>query len=149
MEAAIDDKTSLQIRRTLKAPVAAVYAAWTDPEEVNQWMAPRDDFGPTQATIDLRVGGGYSITMHGPDGEVHRVSGVYREIEPNRKLVYTWAWQSTPERESLVTVEFHSSGPGTELVLTHTRFFDSEARDKHSHGWNGCLERFSRHVSRD
>jgi uncharacterized protein YndB with AHSA1/START domain len=149
MEAALDDRTSLQIRRTFKAPVAAVYAAWTDPEEVKQWMAPSDDFGPTDATIDLRVGGRYRFVMRGPDGEMHRVGGVYREIVPNRKLVYTWAWESTPERESLVMVEFRPAGEGSELVLTHTRFFDTEARDRHGHGWNGCLERFSRYVSRD
>jgi len=148
MEAAIDDKTSLTIRRTLKAPVAAVYAAWTDPEEVKQWMAPSDDFGPTTAAIDLRVGGRYRIVMQGPDGEMHRVGGVYREILPNRKLVYTWAWESTPERESLVTVEFRPAGEQTELVIIHTRFFDSEARDRHAHGWNGCLGRFERYVSR-
>ena len=148
MEAALDDKTSLQIRRTFEAPVAAVYAAWTDPEEVKQWMAPSDDFGSTDATIDLRVGGRYRIVMRGPDGEMHRVGGVYREIVPNRRLVYSWAWESTPERESLVTVEFRSAGQGTELVLTHTRFADTEARDKHNHGWNGCLERFGRYVSR-
>ena len=63
MEAALDDKTSLQIRRTFKAPVAAVYAAWTDPAQVKQWMAPGDDFGPTDATIDLRVGGRYRIVI--------------------------------------------------------------------------------------
>ncbi len=63
------------------------------------------------------------------------------EIVPNRKLVYTWAWESTPERESLVTVEFKPSGDGTELVLTHQRFADSQARDRHQHGWNGCLDR--------
>jgi len=148
MEAAIDEKTSLTIRRTLKAPVAAVYAAWTDPEEVKQWMAPSDDFGPTTAAIDLRVGGRYRIVMQGPDGEMHRVGGVYREILPNRKLVYTWAWESTPERESLVTVEFRPAGEQTELVIIHTRFFDSEARDRHAHGWNGCLGRFERYVSR-
>ena len=148
MEAAIDDKATLTIRRTLKAPVAAVYAAWTDPEEVKQWMAPSDDFGPTTATIDLRVGGRYRIVMQRPDGEMHRVGGVYREVLPNRKLVYTWAWESTPERESLVTVEFRPAGEQTELVIIHTRFFDSEARDRHAHGWNGCLGRFERYVAR-
>lgn len=148
METTIDDRTSLQIRRILKASIDDVYAAWTDPAQVKEWMAPSDDFGETDAAIDLRVGGRYTITMRGRDGEVHRVSGAYREIVPNRRLVYTWAWQSTPERESLVTVEFLPAGAGTELVLTHTRFFDSEARDRHSHGWNGCLERFGRYLSR-
>jgi uncharacterized protein YndB with AHSA1/START domain len=76
------------------------------------------------------------------------VGGVYREIVPDRRLVYTWAWESTPERESLVTVEFRPAGEQTELVIVHARFFDSAARDRHAHGWNGCLGRFERHVSR-
>jgi uncharacterized protein YndB with AHSA1/START domain len=148
MAIAIDEATRLQIRRSYKAAPAAVYAAWTDPEQMRQWMAPSDDFGPTEATADVRVGGRYRIVMHGPDGEAHRVGGVYREVMPNRRLVYTWAWESTPERESVVTVEFNPAGQGTELVLTHERFADTEARDKHAHGWNGCLERFGRYLSR-
>ena len=51
------------------------------------------------------------------DGEQHDVSGVYREIVPNEKLVFTWAWKSTPERESLVTVMFKPDGAGTMLTL--------------------------------
>lgn len=147
MATAIDEATSLQVRRIYAAPVASVYAAWTDPQQVSQWMAPSDDFGRTEATIDLRVGGRYRVVMHGPDGEVHRVGGIYREVVPNHKLVYTWAWDSTPERESIVTVEFRPSGHNTELVLTHERFADTEARDKHQQGWNGCLDRLSRYLS--
>lgn len=147
MEIAIDDKTSLQIRRIYNAPVAAVYAAWTDPAQMKHWMGPSDGF-TTEATTDLRVGGRYRIVMRAPDGEMHRVGGVFREVVPHRKLVYTWAWESTPERESLVTVEFNASGTATELVLTHRRFADTEARDKHQAGWNGCLDRLDRLVSR-
>lgn len=148
MATAIDEATRLELRRTFAAPVAAVYAAWTDPRQISQWMAPGDDFGPTEASADVRVGGRYRIVMHAAGGEVHAVGGVYREVVPDRRLVYTWAWQSTPERESLVTVEFHASGSGTELVLTHERLFDIEARDKHRHGWTGCLARFARYMSR-
>jgi uncharacterized protein YndB with AHSA1/START domain len=110
-------------------------------------MAPSDDFGSTEATIDLRVGGRYRIVMHGPDGEVHRVGGVYREVVREKKLVYTWAWESTPERESIVTVEFRPHGDATELVLTHQRFADTEARDRHQQGWGGCLDRFARYLA--
>ena len=147
MDIAADDATSLQIRRTFPLPVATVYTAWTDPAQVKYWMAPSDDFGETEATIDLRVGGRYRFVMHAADGETHRVGGIYREIVPNRKLVYTWAWESTPERESLVTVEFVPAGTGTELILTHQRFFDTEARDRHQHGWVGCLDRFTRSLA--
>jgi uncharacterized protein YndB with AHSA1/START domain len=148
MEIATDDKASLQIRRLYKAPVAAVYAAWTNPEQMKHWMGPSDDFGESEVTLDVRVGGRYRIVMHSPDGDVHRVGGVFREIVPNKKLVYTWAWESTPERESLVTLEFKPSGQGTELVLAHQRFADSQARDKHQEGWNGCLDRLGRFLSR-
>lgn len=148
MDVATEDKTSLRIRRVYPHPVAAVYAAWSDPEEMKRWMAPTDDFGATEVTMDVRVGGRYRIVMHAPSGEQHRVDGLFREIVPNRKLVYTWAWAGTPERESLVTVEFRPAGEGTEVLLTHQRFFDSEARDKHQHGWNGCLDRLSRYLAR-
>jgi len=147
MEAATDDKTALRIRRIFRAPVAAVYAAWTDPAQVSCWMGPSDAFGPTDATIDLRVGGRYRFVMHAPDGETHRVGGEFRAIVPDRKLVYTWAWESTPERESLVTVEFRAASEGTELVLTHERFADAPARDRHADGWTGCLARFERHLA--
>lgn len=148
MEIATDDKTSLRIRRFYKASVAAVYAAWTDPEKVKHWMGPSDAFGEAEVTMDLRVGGRYRIVMHAPDGDVHRVGGVYREVVPHRKLVYSWAWESTPERESLVTLEFIASGEGTELLLTHERFADSQAREKHHEGWNGCLARLDQFLAR-
>lgn len=147
METATEDKTSLHIRRVYQAPVAAVWAAWTDPEQMKQWMGPTDAFGESEVTMDVRVGGRYRIVMHSPDGETHRVGGVYREVVPNQRLVYTWAWESTPERESLVTLEFKPSGEATELVLAHQRFADTQARDKHREGWIGCLDRLDRFVT--
>lgn len=148
METIIDEKTSLKIRRVYQAPVAAVYAAFTDPEKMKYWMGPSDAFGEAQVSIDLRVGGRYRIVMRAPDGEVHRVSGVYKEIVPDSKLVYTWVWEATPERESQVTLELKPSGDGTEVLLTHQRFADTETRDKHQHGWDGCLERLGRYLAR-
>ena len=147
MDTAVDETTSLQIRRVYDAPVAAVYAAWTDAEQMKHWFAPSDDFGMSDVVLDVRVGGRYRVVMHRPDGDSSRVGGVYREVVPTSRLVYTWAWESTPERESLVTVEFRPSGQGTELLLTHQRFADTDARDKHQHGWNGCLDRLDRFVS--
>ena len=143
MEIAQDQATSLEIRRVFKAPVATVYAAWTDPEQMKRWMAPSDAYQST-VTAEVKVGGRYRIVMNAPDGQVHRLGGVYREVVPNRRLVYTWAWESTPERESLVNVEFRAVGDATELVLTHHRFADTEARDRHLQGWNGCIARLER-----
>ena len=75
-----------------------------------------------------------------PDGEHHSVSGIYREVEPPRRLVFSWAWQSTPERESQVTVDIRPDADGSILTLTHDSFFDEKARDDHRGGWMRALD---------
>jgi len=139
-------KPSLTIKRRLKAAPAKVFAAWTEPEKIKRWFGP----GATQCTqaeFELRVGGRFMIAATSPDGEKHQVGGVIREIVPNAKLVYTWAWITMPERESLVTVEFKPDGDGTLLTLTHAQFFDAEARDRHNSGWNGALDKLEKFVA--
>jgi uncharacterized protein YndB with AHSA1/START domain len=141
------EQPSLSIVRKLDAGPAKVWRAITEPEMLKKWMAPSDAFKIPVAETDARVGGRYHIIMHAPDGQVHDVSGVYREIVPNKKLVYTWAWKSTPERQSVVTIELRAAGSGTELTLRHEQFADEAARDHHNQGWTGCLGRLERLVA--
>jgi uncharacterized protein YndB with AHSA1/START domain len=139
-------KPSLTIKRRLRALPAQVYSAWTEPEKVKRWFGP----GNTQVTLaefDARKGGRYRIVARSADGTEHDVSGVFREVVPDEKLVYTWAWRSTPERESLVTVEFKREGTGTLLTLTHEDFFDEPARDRHQHGWDGALDMLEKYFA--
>jgi uncharacterized protein YndB with AHSA1/START domain len=136
-------KPSLTIRRRYNAPAAKVFNAWTDPEKMRWWFGPAG-VEVVRAESDARVGGRYRIVAQSPSGEEHDVSGVFREVVPNEKLVFTWAWRSTPERESLVTVEFERDGSGTLLTLTHEHFFDEAARDRHQHGWSATLDRLQR-----
>lgn len=141
--AAADLKTkpSLSLVRTFRAAPDKVWRAWTEPEAMRRWFAPTDAFAVPIAEADVRVGGRYRIVMKAPDGEEHDVRGEYREVVPVEKLVFTWAWRATPERESLVTVRLRPLGTGTELTLTHEKFYDAEARDRHEQGWIGCLAR--------
>jgi len=136
---AVATKPILTIKRRFKAPPAKVYAAWSDPEKMKNWMGP-GDVQKVVAECDLRVGGRYHIKMIMTDDE-HDVSGVYREIVPNEKLVFTWAWKSTPERESLVTVTFKDDNGGTVMTLLHEQFFDEDARDRHRAGWTSIMDR--------
>ena len=87
------------------------------------------------------------IVMRGSDGEEHDVGGVYREVVPNEKLVFTWAWRTTPERESLVTVTLKADGSGTILTLLHEQFFDEPARDRHKSGWTGALDKLEAYFA--
>jgi uncharacterized protein YndB with AHSA1/START domain len=139
-------KPSLTLKRRLNAPAEKVYAAWTDPEKIVKWFGP--DSGPvTRAETDLRVGGHYTIAFNTENGERHQVGGVYREVVPNEKLVFTWAWHTTQERESLVTITVKPDGAGSILTLLHEKFFDEAARDGHKRGWSGSLDKLEKLFS--
>jgi len=139
-------KPSLTIKRRFAAPPEKVYAAWTQAGHLGRWFGPAG-CERIEAEIDLRVGGRYHIAMIMPDDR-HDVSGIYKDVVPNEKLVFTWAWKSTSERESLVTVTFKTDdGGGTIMTLLHEKFFDEAARDRHNSGWTGTMEKLERYLA--
>ncbi|HWA90192.1 MAG TPA: SRPBCC domain-containing protein [Rhizomicrobium sp.] len=140
MSAIAETKPSLTLERRIAAPPAKIFAAWTKPEKMMGWWGTKDAT-TLRADVDLRVGGRFAVGFRTPDGQEHNVSGVYREIVADEKLVFTWAWRSTPERESLVTVTIRPDGDGAMLTLHHAEFFDETARDNHRGGWTSSLDR--------
>jgi uncharacterized protein YndB with AHSA1/START domain len=136
-------RPSLTLQRRLNASPAKVYGAWTDPAQIAKWWHPASNY-VVHAEADVRVGGRFRVIMRTPDGEDHDVSGVYREVVPDERLVFTWAWRSTPERESRVTVALRREGGGTMLTLTHEQLFDEAARDRHLEGWMGAVDKLER-----
>jgi uncharacterized protein YndB with AHSA1/START domain len=146
VQPAIAPRPILTLKRRLNAPPEKVYAAWTEPKKIVRWFGP--DAGPVKlASADVRVGGRYAVEFNAEDGEQHHVSGVYREVVPNEKLVFSWAWRTMPERESLVTVLIKPEGTGSLLTLIHEQFFDEPARDRHAKGWSGCLDKLERYLA--
>ncbi|MET0678402.1 MAG: SRPBCC domain-containing protein [Bradyrhizobium sp.] len=95
-----------------------------------------------RAEIDARVGGRFRVCFS-TDSEYYEVGGVYREVVPDARLVFSWAWHSTPERESQVTVSLQPDGDGTLLTLAHEQLFDQAARDGHERGWLGALDKLA------
>jgi uncharacterized protein YndB with AHSA1/START domain len=100
------------------------------------------------AELDVRVGGRFRVLFGGPEGTEHEVQGVYREVVPGRRLVFTWTWpRTTPERESLVTIELRKAGRGTELAFTHAQHFDEEVRDGHRRGWTESFVKLEQYLN--
>ena len=139
-------RSALTIERDYDAPPEAVWQAWTDPQALSKWFGPEQTEAVVLAETDVRVGGRYHIAFVTDDGERHDVSGVYREVVEHRKLVFTWAWRTTPERESLVTVALEPADGGTRLRFRHEQFFDETARDNHRRGWTGTFRRLDRFL---
>jgi uncharacterized protein YndB with AHSA1/START domain len=145
----LDQRPSLTITRRLRASPQKVYAAWTRPENLIQWFAAAQARpGSIHADLDARVGGRYRISFtDDKSGEYHEAGGVYREVVPNERLKFTWAWHSTPERESLVTVELKGDPLGTLMIFTHAQFADQAARDNHERGWSKFFETLEQVVA--
>src|SRR5215813_1352899 len=130
------ERPSLTLTRRFRAPPQKVWSAWTDPETLIAWFGtPKAKPGTLRAELDVRTGGRYRISFDHQSGEYFEVGGVYREVVPSQRLVFTWAWHSTAERESLVTVSIKPDGAGSLMVFTHEQFFDEQARDGHAKGW--------------
>ncbi|WP_448101296.1 SRPBCC family protein [Luteibacter jiangsuensis] len=133
---------SVTIVRRIKAPPSKVYAALTKPEQMIQWWGP--DAGPTlRAEADVRPGGRFNIVFRLLDGSEHNPTGIYREVVPDTKLVFTWEWVGSSAQESLVTFLLKPIDGGTELTLIHEHLADEASRKGHEAGWIGLVDKLS------
>jgi uncharacterized protein YndB with AHSA1/START domain len=147
MEQATRQKPFLNLVRAYPVAPEKVWRAWTDAQAVKKWWGPGPGEPVAVAELDVRVGGRFRIVFGGPQGTAHEVQGTYKEVVPNRKLVFTWTWpNSTPERESVVTIVFRASDGGTELDFRHEQLFDEKVRDDHQRGWTGSLDKLEKFL---
>lgn len=146
---AADEDRVLVLTRLFQAPVRLVYKMWTEPEHIARWWGCSGST-VTRYTNDLRVGGDYFVEMHLSDGSLHRITGVYREIEENARLCFTWGWLDDDGQrsyETLVTVTFAERGQATEVTLRHELFDTTETRDLHGQGWGVGLDRLAAYLA--
>jgi uncharacterized protein YndB with AHSA1/START domain len=135
----IDRLPSLTLVRRIKAPPARVWAAITQPDLMLRWWGP--DAGPTLSVVaDVRPGGRFSVVFRLLNGEEHNPTGIYREVVPEKTLVFTWDLPGAAEPQSLVTFRLEPFDGGTVLTLTHERLPDEPARASHEMGWSGLLD---------
>lgn len=133
----------LEIRRTFDAPRERVFEAFRDPALLREWAAP-DEHTNERVEVDFRVGGRYRREMRFPDGSLHVLRGEYLEIDPPRRLAYTYTWQTLPDfPETRVEVDFLERDGGTELRLVHAGFGTLDDADAHEGGWADCLDQLA------
>ena len=132
------------VERILPAARADVFAAWLDRETLREFIGPGDAH-TADVTIDARVGGRFLITMRG-DGPPTKHEGVYRVIDPPRRLVFTWQSSFTEHRPTLVTIELTPHEDGTRLVLIHEQL-PRQFAAPHEKGWSLRVEKLATYLS--
>ena len=144
------EKLSLEIKRFINAPRDQVYAAWTDPAQLRQWFGP-EKVQTRNLIADARVGGKFRWDLTNSEGEKMTCLGEYRELQPGKKIVFTWQWDDDEDWEnhtSVVTVELSDRDNGTELRLIHEQLPNEASRDGHTEGWNSALDKLEKFFSR-
>ena len=150
-----DPRLDLVLERVVDAPPALVWAAWTRPEHLREWFAPKP-WRATDVEVDLRPGGAFRFRMRGPGGEEHPGSGCYLEVVPNERLVWTSALlagyrPAPPSKDgtcaeivftAAIHLEPHGEGTRYTVIALHP---DPETARRHAdmgfqEGWGTCLD---------
>lgn len=148
------------VSRFVAAPPALVFKAWTSPEHLAHWWAPK---GCTTAhvSIEARVGGRFHYCMRMPDGTEIWGLGVFREVVAPQRLVYVdsfadaaghvvppshYGMSAEHPTDSLVTVTFTAEGTGTQVVIRHAIATAVQERAGTEQGWGEMLERLALHL---
>jgi uncharacterized protein YndB with AHSA1/START domain len=149
-KAAVPSRPVLTIKRVFDAPRELVWQAWCEPELAARWWAP-EGLCVVVLEMDVRPGGAWRKCMRAPDGTDYWRSGVYREVVPPERLVFTYVTDDPhgrPGLETLVTVTFAERGARTFMTFRQTGFDTAASRDAHRGGWRSSLERLARHLPR-
>lgn len=143
-----DGTLDLVLERRVDLPPETVWAAWTRPEHVVKWFAPRP-WETAECEIDLRPGGAFWTVMRGPEGEEHAGAACYLEVVENRRLVWTDGLEPgyRPKEGGFFTavIELEPDGSGGTRYRATAIHATEEARRQHEEmgfhsGWGTALD---------
>jgi uncharacterized protein YndB with AHSA1/START domain len=146
----------LVLTRVFNATPDKLYRAWTEPALMNEWFCPR----PWKATVvenDVRPGGANLIVMRGPEGQEFPNRGVYLEVVPNRRLVFTdaftQAWQPSEKAFFVGVIEFEDIGNGQTRYTARARHWSADDMKQHEQmgfheGWGKAADQLAEVVAR-
>lgn len=145
----------LTLSRLIAAPRAIVWRCWTEPELLKQWFTPRPWTTPV-VELDLRAGGAINMLFRGPEGEEVPNRGIYLEVVPEERLVFTDAYVEAwvPSEKPFITaiVTFADEGAGT-AYRARVLHWSAEDRQRHEEmgfhqGWSDAARQLEQVAQR-
>jgi uncharacterized protein YndB with AHSA1/START domain len=146
-----DNGLDLTISRHIAAPRALVWRAWVEPEHLVKWFCP----APWRAEVrafDPRPGGAFEIAMHGPGGELHSEPGLFLDVEPERRIVFTSVladgWRPTAPWLAMTAIVEMADEDGGTRYAARVLHKDAEDRKRHEEmgfhdGWGKCIDQLA------
>jgi uncharacterized protein YndB with AHSA1/START domain len=139
----------LLIIRTFDAPASLLFQLWSTPEHMKRWLGPASFTCPS-AEVDFRPGGAYRVLIRSGERGDNWFGGVYREIVPDRKLVFTFAWDNdgpSAGHPMLVTITFEESRGKTTQTFHQKPFLTIDSRDGHVAGWTSAFDKLAAYAA--
>jgi uncharacterized protein YndB with AHSA1/START domain len=133
---------TVNISKTINAPVERVFDAWLDPAMLTRFILPAADMPPPDVENDVHEGGRFTIVMHVGDDSIPHC-GSYLEIKRPERLVFSWESPYSTD-DSTVTLQFSAiDSNSTRVELTHVKFLNEQARSDHEGGWGNILDKLA------
>jgi uncharacterized protein YndB with AHSA1/START domain len=138
---------TLELERVIRATRPVVFGAFADPAQLAKWWGPEGFSVPTP-DFDPRPGAAYRIEMQPPEGEPFHITGDFRDVEPPKRLAFTFTYEPADPDDvtNLVELSFHERGGSTDVTLTHGPFKTEERRELHRRGWSDTFDKLERLV---
>ena len=136
------------MKRSLSAAPSVVFGAFSERTELARWWGP-EGFTTPSMEFDPRVGGSYWIEMQPPEGDSFHLRGEFREVDPPKRLAFTFMWDppDPDDVETLVGLSFLDLGGSTEVALTQGPFKTEARRALHRDGWTEAFDKLERLIS--
>lgn len=148
-----DTDQMTEAKKQFEASVSDLYDAWVNPEKLKQWWHPAEN-KLVNVENDVTQGGNIKYEFETNDGsKAFVITGTYKEVKPEEKLVYTWNWQM-PENDAVkdnhfeLTVEFSGVDNGSTIRVSQTNTDDTETIHPHQKGWEENLENLHRFLNK-
>jgi uncharacterized protein YndB with AHSA1/START domain len=137
--------SSIRIVRHFVVPAFRLWQAWTDPEFVKVWFGSDPNGVVIQARLDVQVGGEFEVTFVNSDMTPYTCYGIYQEVEPNSKLLFSWSWKNTPHIEELVSVSFQEDRSRALMTFEHSNI-DPNTGHGYERGWATTFDKLEKFL---
>ncbi|GAB2693629.1 SRPBCC family protein [Mucilaginibacter koreensis] len=146
------EETKVTAEKEFSVLAERLYEAWITPEDLKQWWKPSEN-QLKEVELDNKEGGRIKYVFVTKEGQpAITITGEYKEVKPNEKLVYTWNWdlasENTKKSDHQLTIEFSAADQGSKINVTQENFQDGEAVEPHEQGWQKALEDLSSYLSK-
>jgi len=145
-------ETKVSAEKEFPVPVEKLYQAWTTPDDLKQWWKPSENKLKT-VELDVREGGKFKYEFEAREGETAVIiTGDYKEVKPNEKLVYSWNWDVPSDHikksDHQLTIAFQSSGEGSKISITQENYENDESITPHEEGWEKALNDLREYLNK-